>query len=154
MTRGRMDAAARRMVGEPALLWDPALADAAAAYAAQMARSARFAHSPLVVNGSDCRSIASTSRSRRPMSKIGRGLVKVYRRPLLLSVPKIEKPATSKSCSTSTMSIRVASWSSSSRAAVVDMPLDDMMAMSNRSAIRATLSSCLKPSFSTNSIAE
>lgn len=70
------------------------------------------------------------------------------------SVPKMLKPDTSKSCATSTLSMRGARRSSSRRAAVVDMPLVDMMAMSNRSAIRAWAYTALNPSFSTNRTAE
>jgi hypothetical protein len=64
------------------------------------------------------------------------------------------KPDTSKSCATSTLSMRDARRSSSRRAAVVDMPLVDMMAMSNRSAILAGTSSALNNSFSINRTAE
>ena len=104
------------------------------------------------LDGSICRPMAATSASR---SQCRQSAARSRTGSAAVAAQGAEdrEPLTSKSCSTSTLSTRGASPSSKRRAAVVDMPLVDITAMSSRSAMRAAWSSGSKPSFSTNSTA-
>ena len=107
---------------------------------------------PGVSTGSDCRPIASTSASRKPRSTIRQLVLEPVAAAVAAQRAEDREAAHVEVVQHQHLApIRGASPLQQRRAAVVDMPLVDMTATSNRSAMRAAWSSGSKPSFSMNS---